>query len=282
MKMDNNKNNNINNNVDDSVINFSEYINLENELSEEMLQAYLDATDMETPDLWNRIDEGYALELQQIKQEEIKERKKRNKKLFTVLAVAGVLLVIGTPVLFFGMGNVRDLTGDKSINDESEIVMDETVGEDADEDVQMESEAVNESEMTMDEAPMEETVTAAPVEEVPGDYPDPSVSSDPVYNTAAIISNSFVYENGRYVICVEEVIDTKGKDYGLNQGDHVVADNTEEVTALLQELGIYAEGKSYYDYGEFFVFMYMVDYYEVDEEDISHKVIVVDFEEYID
>lgn len=66
MKMDNNMNNNINNNVDDSVINFSEYINPENELSEEMLQAYLDATDMETPDLWNRIDEGYALELQQI------------------------------------------------------------------------------------------------------------------------------------------------------------------------------------------------------------------------
>ena len=285
MKMDNNMNNDINNNVDDSVINFSEYINPENELSEEMLQAYLDATDMETPDLWNRIDEGYALELQQIKQNEIKERKKRNKKLITVLAVAGVLLVIGTPVLFFGMGNVRDLTGDKSMNDESEIAMDEAV----DEEVQMESAVADENEMAMDEAPMEETPTEAisteasveetPTDDVPEQIGNQNGTGDSTTESAAIVmTNSFVYNDGSYVLYIESVVDIGENDYGMKSGDYVVAVNTEEIDALLQKLGIYEESNSYHDYGELVVSMNILDYYDGDEENISHKVIVTNVE----
>lgn len=288
MKMDNNVNKNMNNqdNNIDNVIDFSEYINPENELSEEMLQAYLDASDMETPDMWERISDGYDVELEQIKQEKNHERKLKNKKLFGILVVAGMIATIVVPMIFVGMNRTRDLT-DKSKNEE--MVMDESFDEESDEYLDMES-VVNESEMAAESAPMEDASANEMYadEEIAEEMPTESAPTDSVFDnygyeelvdSAVIIgTSSFVYEDGCYVFCISEIVSIAENDYDLTPGSYVIVENTDDVHSILKELNIFEKNEEYVDYGKLYVMMYILDYYDEGDKNITYKVIVYDIE----
>lgn len=96
---------------DNNVIDFN-LINEENNgISEEMLQAYMNATDIDTPDLWERIDAGFLPEYENYSKEQVKQKKikKQIKKKYFVMAAAVVLVVlIAIPVMLGGRNKSED------------------------------------------------------------------------------------------------------------------------------------------------------------------------------
>lgn len=92
------------------------------ELSEEMLEAYLNVTDEQIPDLWDRIETGYEKEIEQlgIKTEsdnviDIKSRAKTlRRKYFSLAAAALFIIVIAIPVSSMMKQNKKSDTKNKA------------------------------------------------------------------------------------------------------------------------------------------------------------------------
>ncbi len=96
---------------DNNVIDFNLISEENNGISEEMLQAYMDAADIDTPDLWERIDEGFLPEYENYSKEQVKQEKtkKQIKKKYFVMAAAVVLVVlIAVPVMLGGRNKSED------------------------------------------------------------------------------------------------------------------------------------------------------------------------------
>lgn len=75
-------------------------------VSEEFVNAYLNATNQNTPDLWSRIEAGFEAEArEEIRQSNI--RSARNKKLIGFVAAAALITIIAVPVMMLGMGGEK-------------------------------------------------------------------------------------------------------------------------------------------------------------------------------
>ena len=80
--------------------------NMEEFVSQEFVNSYLQATDIRTPDLWNRIEAGFELEAGDVI-EQHKLKSKRTRKVLGFVAAAAVITIIAVPVLMFGSGGAK-------------------------------------------------------------------------------------------------------------------------------------------------------------------------------
>lgn len=87
------------------------------EMTDEMLQAYMEASDMETPDLWDRVEQGFEQEMADIRDEKtiqfVPGKKKAVWRRYAGLAAAVLLCVILIPAVM--RSNIK--SGEKAIDD---------------------------------------------------------------------------------------------------------------------------------------------------------------------
>ncbi len=103
-------------------------------IDDDMINAYLNATDFETPDLWERIDAGVEPQFEEIRRNEEAARRKRTAKAIGFVAAAAVLVVIATPLLFRGgIGDKSESVNDSHMTESTtEASMYESAAEDGD------------------------------------------------------------------------------------------------------------------------------------------------------
>lgn len=80
---------------------YNPYNNVEEFVSEDFVNAYLNATNQATPDLWNRIEAGFAIEARDVVTERRKQSS-RTKKMMGFVAAAVIITIIAIPVLKIG------------------------------------------------------------------------------------------------------------------------------------------------------------------------------------
>lgn len=80
--------------------------NVEEFVSEEFVNAYLNATNQNTPDLWSRIEAGFEEEARGIIVNQ-KVKSARIKKTVGFVAAAALITVIAVPVMMMGMGGEK-------------------------------------------------------------------------------------------------------------------------------------------------------------------------------
>jgi len=266
------------------MVDFNQYVNPDNELSEEMLQAYLDATDMETPDLWSRIDAGFDSEVTQINNEK-KLNKKRNKKFITFIAAAVLLTLIALPIAMLGgRSNEKDMVtegikdediafeaeaesaaADMDVTEasfeENEAAMEEAVAEDAEE-------SDNEASIITDSA--ENAVESAPAEESDGNVGEEITKPE---GTVRAYKAFLFRDSDGYYVCISYDELT----FFFEEGDYVLIKNHDEFEQMMEETNIKIDGSTGFDEFVDVVFenvepCYDDDYYDYQADVVSISV----------
>ncbi len=80
--------------------------NMEEFVSEEFVNAYLQATGQNTPDLWSRIEAGFEIEAGDIRREQ-RARATRTKKVLGFVAAVALITIIAIPVMMMGIGGEK-------------------------------------------------------------------------------------------------------------------------------------------------------------------------------
>lgn len=240
---------------DNKIIDMSNYIDPENELSSEMIQAYLDAADMETPDLWNKIETGFEQEIEAVKNEELerelKLKKARKKKWIGILAAAFLLVLIAVPVIMSGLGK-RDKgetsVADNSMNDSYEMEDAEEAGEEYAEEMVAESAVAEDSSGVQSAVGMqngESATEAAPFQtegETEGDTVqapnnENMLDSDELQideRRLEVQGTISIAEDGSYVFTVEKVVTSEYEELTIEKGD-VIALKVDEITVQIMD-----------------------------------------------
>ena len=78
------------------------------DIPDELIDAYLNEVEINTPDLWSKIETGYEKELKLIDS----ENKTRRKKVIGFIAAAVVIVVIAIPVAIFNVANKKESKSD--------------------------------------------------------------------------------------------------------------------------------------------------------------------------
>lgn len=195
------------------------------ELSDEMIDAYLNAIDLETPDLWNRIEVGFEKEYSQMLSETntnviefsnntaVKKRKASRRYMGLVAAVI-LITIIAIPIMNLG-GRTKSDT--KSDNKTSDSVMDNATAKES-----------------MDEAPSFDNAYSESAS-------DEAVSSGENYNVAeddgaekapddkilCANGNIIITEDEQYVLKIKDVISNDYEEYSFVSGDMIIIINPE-------------------------------------------------------
>lgn len=215
------------------------------EFSDEMVQAYIDAAGMDTPDLWNKIDAGFESECATIrveKQQKKQVRKKVRKKVTGIVAAAVLLTVIAIPVMAL-MGNSKG-EKEKSI-DYEDMIYDEEEQYEQSTDDQLASDSV------MEDEAMEEFDGSTPTEESPNDASEPtdnsvtgeigsdqseiipSVPEDVTDERQILVEGKFEpSENDGCIFVIEYIISNEYTDESIEVGDQIILSNPEEMMSL--------------------------------------------------
>lgn len=281
------KDNKINENTYNNMVDFNQYVNPDNELSEEMLQAYLDATDMETPDLWSRIDAGFDSEVTQINNEK-KLNKKRNKKFITFIAAAVLLTLIALPIAMLGgRNNEKDMVTE-GIKDE-DIAFEAESAESAAADMDATEASFEENEAAMEEAPVgdmqesdnetvmstddvENSVESAPSEELEEDA-DEEIT-EPDGTVRAYKAFLFRELEGYYIyIALDELT------FFFEEGDTILIKNQDEFEQMMEETNIEIYGATGFDEFVDVVFENVEPCYEDDYYDYQADVVSISVRE---
>ena len=277
------KDNKITENTYNNMVDFNQYVNPDNELSEEMLQAYLEAADMETPDLWSRIDAGFDSEVTQINNEK-KLNKKRNKKFITFIAAAVLITLIALPIAMLGgRSNEKDMVTE-GIKDEDIAFEEEAESAAADMDV---TEASFEENAAMDEVPAEDAeesdneasiitdsaenaVESAPSEELEEDA-DEEIT-EPEGTVRAYKAFLFRDLDGYCVYISHDEL-----TFFFEEGDYILIKNHDEFEQMMEETNIEIDGATGFDEFVDVVFenvepCYDDDYYDYQADVVSISV----------
>lgn len=278
------KDNKITENTYNNMVDFNQYVNPDNELSEEMLQAYLEAADMETPDLWSRIDDGFDSEVTQINNEK-KLNKKRNKKFITFIAAAVLLTLIALPIAMLGGRNnekdmvtegikhediafdaeaesaAADMDATEASFEENEAAMEEAVAEDAEE-------SDNEASIITDSA--ENAVESAPAEESDGNVGEEITKPE---GTVRAYKAFLFRDSEGYCVYISHDELT----FFFEEGDYILIKNHDEFEQMMEETNIEMDGTSFYEEFVDVVFenvepCYDDDYYDYQADVVSISV----------
>ncbi len=216
-------------------------------IDDDMINAYLNATDFETPDLWERIDAGVEPQFEEIRRNEEAARRKRTVKAIGFVAAAAVLAVIATPLLFQGG------IGDKSesmTESTTEASMYESAAEDGDaymEDVCEDTQCATEAESFVQDNGVGENLEGestgqVPVTDVGTQNNNQSNQADGTTVTEAgdaaqekaderklVIKGKPMKLNKNivgYGIVVEEIVANEYEEYDIEIGEVVVISNS--------------------------------------------------------
>ncbi len=265
------KDNNITENTYNNMVDFNQFVNTDNELSEEMLQAYLDVADMDTPDLWSRIDAGYDREVIHINDEK-KINKKHNKKIISFIAAAVLLTLIALPVVMLGgRSNEKDMVTEKAKDEEIAF---EAADTESAADMEYAEAAVEENEATMEmvEAPAENAVVSAPTEEVDGEA-DEEIT-EPEGEVRAYKAFLFRDSDGYYIYISHDEL-----TFFFEEDDTILIKNHDEFEQMMEETNIEIDG--YRGFEEFVdvVFENVEPCYEDDYYDYQADVVSISVRE---
>ena len=215
-----------------NITNLNEYKNqkpqdmeLMEEFSDEMVQAYIDASGMDTPDLWSRIEAGFHEECSTLKKEKQHSKKMRS-RMFGAAAAVVLITLIAIPVIsMFG--------GERKHKDKSEGIItegckDEAVMENTKEEEYMEQDgfmdeaAASQSEFQED-AQMNETDAMV--------TDDEQVKDD----RSLVVVGEFVdYEE--FIFQVNQIIENQYSDMELVEGDKIKISNPEVISTLDRDI----------------------------------------------
>lgn len=120
-------------------------------VSEEFVNSYLNATAYNTPDLWSRIDAGFEVEVQNVREKQ-KHKYKKVSKVVGFVAAAAIITIIALPIMKLSLESKKDMemTAESTVMEnsihESDSVAMETPSEGAASDVadEMREESVEE------------------------------------------------------------------------------------------------------------------------------------------
>lgn len=280
------KDNKITENTYNNMVDFNQYINPDNELSEEILQAYLNATDIETPDLWSRIDAGFDSEVTQINNEK-KLNKKRNKKFITFIAAAFLITLIAIPIVMLGgRSNEKDMVTEGI---KSEDIAFETMEEESVAATEYAEESAEENEAAMEEAPVEdmqesdnETVMSTDdvensVESAPTDVADGNADegiTEPEGTVRAYKAFLFREPEGYCVYISHDEL-----TFFFEEGDYVLIKNHDEFERMMEETNIEIDGSTGFDEFVDVVFENVEPYYDDDYYDYQADVVSISVRE---
>jgi hypothetical protein len=198
------------------------------ELSDDIIKAYIDNIDMETPDLWDRIDAGFDEE----------KKKLSTRKLRKYTAVAAVILAaaIAIPVIVMQKRSSKDEMGMQTYDSYSDSV---------------ESEAFDDSDY-MEDAEVYEDSAMSDADSVAGEYDgDESWQQYDSAETSGA-TNGQTGESLRVIgrletdgdtmkLCVMEDAVYKDGDnsniVNFSEGDRILVTNSEHVWELLTSMG---------------------------------------------
>ncbi len=219
--------------INDNIIDFNEFVNSDNELSEAMLQAYLEAVDMEIPDLWSKIETGYDREVTEINNEK-KSNKKRNKKMIMFIAAVLLITLIVVPVAF--LGGDRNTKSDRNVIEEADISYDamedaceESACEEAATEAQMAEDIYVESDMDMTEAAAEESEADASSDETPAEGYVGNTNSGGEENVQTLEEVLIEYYDGEYYVYI------CNSNISLEEGTKIHITNKAVVENIIEE-----------------------------------------------
>lgn len=223
----------------DNKIDLTEYINPENELSEEMIQAYLDAAEMDTPDLWTDVAAGYEKEYKEL----IKERqlnKARRKKYWGVAAAVLLVTIIVVPVIMMQSQSSKDEKKD------SYHMSSEAFTDNMDNNMEATENAIyNESpDMSNEyEDGIDCDVNGVSAEEPCNDNSNDSeqISASISKDYIAIEGEILVSSDGKYIVYINDVTENTYDNYNIASGQSIEIINTEDFEKILSNNGISIE-----------------------------------------
>lgn len=215
---------------EDNKIDITEYINPDNELSDEMIQAYLDAADIETPDLWNGIEAGFDRELNNLERER-KLQKARRRKYAGIAAAAVLITIIALPVILMS-GRSKESKSDtikgtdgNMINESMDIAESQEYDSKHDDTVYSESAG--------DEAYSDSACTEA----VPTDENDSDMASDEL-SQYIILTADISMQDEIYIVHIKNISEITYENYDIKAGDRIEITNPQELEKMLIDAGI--------------------------------------------
>lgn len=215
----------------DNRIDITEYINPENELSEEMVQAYLDAAEREAPDLWNSIEAGFDMELETLNHER-KLKKARRRKYAGIAAAVIMITAIAVPVILlndsrkgnYKSGNIEGTDG--SMIYEDMYIMEETQdGSNYDNDIAFE------------EGAGDDVCADAADTQAEAIHENDDISED-VLASYIIVTAGISVQDEAYIVHVKSIKEIAYEDYGIKAGDKIAVTNPQELEGMLTDAGI--------------------------------------------
>ena len=206
-------------------INEAEYANQVEFVSDEMVNAYMQTVDMQTPDLWSRIEAGFETENAEL----IKERKlkqARNKKLIGFAAAAVLITVIAIPIL---SANSIDKEEKMSSDYRNEVVQE--MGQSM------------ESEMVADEMTTEAYLEDSAYESVneSGELQDDSSFSQLPHEDQSSFEDNEIIPSGIVLGTEEDVLDVEGVQTDSRtitvEGEFVYSEGTSDMSFEITKVG---------------------------------------------
>lgn len=209
-------------------------IHNEEELTDEMLQAYLDNVDVETPDLWERIEAGFDAEIENsadAKKNSTKgnTRGRQGLRRYAGLVAAIVVCAIVIPVAMLSSNN-KNTKNDNATYD-SDIIEAQESAEMADESMNMLPESADMADESMDMMPESADMTddiAGDIQQADSALNQNSASSDSIKDDDAYNS-----ETSTLLVTLEYVTADNGTENVLATVHKVISDS--EDVKLLEE-----------------------------------------------
>ncbi len=244
---------------DNNITNLNEYKNqnlqgdMIEEFSDEMVQAYIDAAGLDTPDLWSRIDAGFEAECSTIRVER-NHKKKLRKKTFGAVAAVLILTVLAIPVMAL-FGNSKEETkgskNDMAYDMEDSIVTDDPVHNQSAKDEAEVMEDVTEAEPALDDAPAEEateaidnSVTGNDVEdgEIPTDSDQATITDERIIK----VYGYFIPYDDKITIHITSVASSEYEEFNIGIDTEIILSNPEVLETLSIDWTAF-EAEAYFD-----------------------------------
>lgn len=209
------------------------------DISDEMIDAYLNAAAMETPDLWDKIEVGYNKEYAQIQKEtnpniiefnaDNKAKKRKiPKHYFGLVAAVLLIVIIAIPVMNMGDRTKSDKRSSDSIAKEESFdetpSYDEAYSEAASDEI-----SSNESVSASDESSYNESDSDENVDNGNYTYHNEQ-TKEPDTEKSLCVLGEVTKQDGQYILEVKDIISNEYEEFSLVSGVKIIIVNYEEIT----------------------------------------------------
>ncbi len=211
-----------------------------NDISDEMLRMYLAASDTETPDLWNRVEQGFEQEISDmhhhnfdnniVSMDSVSKKRKFTWRNYAGLAAAILICLIAVPVIAL-LGQKNQKKGDvtmESYSMDEEMVKDNDSGEyqGAEEST---AASMEESDAVNEEAADSETDGIDTADSVQAVTTAGTLGKNTATLEVQVLIKAETTADGTVIYVAEVQADEKNEDYSVEAGDILEFDNAADV-----------------------------------------------------